>query len=81
MVHCLEVMKRLNEKPVGAPDKGKKSFVPREIANRPALARAFTNRPWTKAELGSQPDVYATYAQSAKAPFRPEAGQREGLRT
>jgi hypothetical protein len=81
MVHGLEVIRKLNETPVGKPDNGKKSFVPPEIASRPFIARAFTNRPWTKKELGSQPDVYESYAKSAKAPFRPEAGQREGLRT
>ena len=81
MVHCLEVIKKLNETPVGAPDKGKKSFVPPEIASRPVLARAFTNRPWTKKELGGAEDVYASYERSASAPFRKGEGVVEGLRT
>ncbi len=81
MVHCLEVIRKLNEKPVGKQDKGQKPFVPREIASRPVLARAFTNRPWTKKELGSAPDVYESYARSASAPFRRGEGVVEGLRT
>jgi len=80
MVHGLETIKRLNARTGEKPDGHNKAYVPPEIASKPSLARAFTNRPWTKKELGGAEDVYATYAKSAAAPFRRET-QPEGLRT
>jgi hypothetical protein len=81
MVHCLEVLKALNERAVSK--KGKKGHgriaVPVEIALNPVLARGYANRRWTKAELNGRQDVYATYAASEREPFRGREGQREQL--
>ncbi|MEW6036158.1 MAG: hypothetical protein AB1529_06085 [Candidatus Micrarchaeota archaeon] len=80
MVHCLEVLKKLNgeAKPGGA-GKGWPEL-PSSIAFNPAAVRAFVNRPWRKDELAGRPDVFETYARGEAEPFRKRGAQAEGLR-
>lgn len=69
MVHCLEVLKRINAEPRKA-DTHPKPFVPEKIALNPSLARRYVNRPWTKEELCGKESVYESYARSEREPFR-----------
>lgn len=82
MVHGLRTIRRLDAEAVkraGKRGPTRPLELPGEIALSPASIRAFTNRPWTKAELGDQPCVYESYAKSAAEPFRGK-GAQEGLR-
>jgi len=82
MVHDLRTRRRLDAEAVRRAKKRgpvKPSRLPRGVGLSPAALRRFTNRPWTKAELGDQPCVYESYAKSAAEPFRGK-GAQEGLR-
>ncbi len=79
MVHCLEVIKRLNAQ--ARPERnGKRPEVPESIALNPVLVRRYLNRPWTREELGGKESVYETYARSEREPFRNQEPRSEGAR-
>jgi hypothetical protein len=82
MVHGLNTIRRLNDEAVKKA-RGKKPTARRELPKgvglSPATLRRFTNRPWTKAELGGEQDVFKSYAASVAEPFNGK-GEREGLR-
>jgi hypothetical protein len=84
MVYDLVTLKRLNkeadEKAKTRPAERPREKVPERIALNPAAAKAFLNRPWTKDELGSKPDLVASYAASEREPFKSREGGSEGLR-
>ena len=81
MVHGLEVLRRINgQQAKKPPEKAKPWNVPAEIAGNPAATRRFLNRPLTAAERGNQPDYYASYAESNRAPFNGKRPKSEGRR-
>ncbi|MCI0503142.1 hypothetical protein L0Y65_00350 [Candidatus Micrarchaeota archaeon] len=80
MVHCLEVLKKLNAE-TKKTDNTPKPYVPEKIGLNPALARKYVNRPWTKEELGGKESVFETYARGEREPFANAEVQGEGLQT
>jgi hypothetical protein len=81
MVHCLEVLNRLNAEAAKQRKGRKGAEAPEQVSLKPAALRDFLNRPWTRRELQGDQDVYKTYAKSSAEPFLKQEGQREGLRT
>jgi len=82
MVHCLAVLRRLNEE-AAKKERGRRGYeanAPTAVARGPAALRAFLNRPWTDRELRGDQNVHETYAKSAAEPFERREGKIEGLR-